>query len=154
MAGIELICVGELKFTELKGLAARYEKRIAAFVPFSLRRLKETKGPSERVVLERETRSILDHLKKDDYVIALHAAGKKMDSVGFAKFLGDRLLYGNRRLVFVIGGFAGFSEEMDQRSDQKLSFSDMTFSHDLFRVLFLEQLYRALTIIKGVPYHR
>ena len=154
MARIELICIGDLKFKELESVGAMYQKRINALAPFRLRKLREIKGIGEDQVPERETRLILEHLKDDDFVILLGSGGKKMDSHGFAKFVEDRLVYHSRKLVFVIGGFAGLTDAILQRADGALSFSAMTFPHDLFRVLFLEQLYRALTIIKGVPYHR
>jgi 23S rRNA (pseudouridine1915-N3)-methyltransferase len=77
-----------------------------------------------------------------------------MDSLQFAKFLEQKISYHPDRLVFLIGGFAGFTDRLRQRFNQNISFSDLTFSHDIFRIVFLEQVYRALTIIHGIKYHR
>jgi len=154
MAGIELIVVGELKFPGLRDVESMYVKRMGAFVPFSLQRVKEGRGGDDGAVRRTESLRILDRIKIDDQVVTLDVAGQTMDSQAFAAWLKKHLVYERRRLVFVIGGFAGVDDALDRRGDFKLSFSPMTFSHDLFRVLFLEQLYRAFTIIHGITYHR
>jgi 23S rRNA (pseudouridine1915-N3)-methyltransferase len=154
MKKIELISVGELKFKELKELEKLYAQKINHFVAFNSRSLKDVKIQEEEQKKKKEGEMMLQFLDPKDFVIALDQYGKKMDSIKFAGFLSDKLSYGADRIVFLIGGHAGLSGGLDPRIDFKLSFSDMTFGHDVFRVLFLEQLYRAFTIIKGIKYHR
>ncbi len=154
MKKVELISVGELKFKELKELEKLYEQKINHFVAFTSRSLKDVKIQDEEQKKKREGETMNQLLDSKDFVIALDQYGKKMDSVKFAGFLSDKLAYGADRVVFLIGGHAGLSSILDPRINLKLSFSDMTFGHDVFRVLFLEQLYRAFTIIKGIKYHR
>ncbi len=154
MKKIELICIGNLKFTELKSLEENFIKKINFFVDFKVKNLKEIKLKNEDMLMKKEGKMILESLNVKDFVIALDENGKKMNSIGFAKFLSDKISFYSGRVVFLIGGFVGLSKILDDRIDFKLSFSDMTFSHDLFRIIFLEQLYRAFTIIKRIKYHR
>ena len=99
-----------------------------------------------------EGREILKSVDKDDYVVLLDDKGKVFSSLDFASWLEKRQIH-NRSIVFVVGGAYGFSQEMYQRADFKLSLSAMTFSHQIIRAIFAEQLYRAFSIIKGLPYH-
>ncbi|HLP44381.1 MAG TPA: 23S rRNA (pseudouridine(1915)-N(3))-methyltransferase RlmH [Candidatus Kapabacteria bacterium] len=154
MKKVELISVGELKFKELQELEKLYARKISYFVEFSSRSLKDVKIQDEEQKKKKEGEMMGQLLAPKDFVIALDQYGKKMDSVKFAGFLEDKLAYGSDRVVFLIGGHAGLAGSLDARINFKLSFSDMTFGHDIFRVLFLEQLYRAFTIIKGIKYHR
>ncbi len=154
MKKIELICIGNLKFKKLKPLEENFIKKINFFVDFKVKNLKEIKLKNEDILMGKEGKMILESLNTKDFVIALDKYGKKMDSIGFAKFLSDKISFYSGRVVFLIGGFVGLSKILDDRIDFKLSFSDMTFSHDLFRIVFLEQLYRIFTIIKGIKYHR
>jgi len=154
MKTIELLCSGELKFVSLQELEKKYLQNINYFVKFSIKKIKEIKHQEEIIVREKETAMFLKEIKEKDYVIALDEVGKKMNSPQFARFLEQKISYHPGRLVFLIGGFAGFTDRLRQRSNQNISFSDMTFSHDIFRIVFLEQVYRALTIIHGIKYHR
>ena len=154
MKTIELLCSGDLKFKSLQELEKKYLQNINYFVKFSINKIKEIKHQEEIFVREKETAMFLKEIKEKDYVIALDKVGKKMDSPQFAKFLEQKISYYPGRLVFLIGGFAGFTDRLRQRSNQNISFSDLTFSHDIFRIVFLEQVYRALTIIHGIKYHR
>lgn len=154
MKKVELISVGELKFKELKELEKLYIQKINYFVSFTSRSLKDVKIQDEDQKKKREGEVMGQLLDPKDFVIALDQYGKKMDSLKFARFLEDKLAYGTDRVVFLIGGHAGLSEVLDPHINFKISFSDMTFGHDVFRILFLEQLYRAFTIIKGIKYHR
>ncbi len=97
---------------------------------------------------------ILATLDKRDFVIALDQYGKKLDSIKFSQLLEDKITHFPNRIVFLIGGHNGLSKELDPYINMKISFSDMVFAHDMFRILFLEQLYRAFTIIKKIKYHR
>ncbi len=154
MKHIELICPGELKFKELREIEKKYLQNINYYVKFSIKKLKETKHKEEAFVREKEGAMFAEELREKDFVVALDKEGKKMDSLQFAAFLGQKISYHPGRLVFLIGGFAGFSPALAARFNQKISFSEMTFAHDLFRIVFLEQTYRALTIIHGHKYHR
>ena len=154
MKTIELVCPGELKFKGLQELEKKYLQNINYFVKFSIKNLKEIRHKEDGFVKEKEGAMLLREIQPRDYVVALDEKGKKMDSLRFAAFLGQKISYHPGRLLFLIGGFAGFAPAVAARADLSLSFSDMTIAHDIFRVVFLEQLYRALTIIRGVKYHR
>lgn len=154
MKKIELISVGELKFKALKELEKEYSQKINYFVNFTAKNLKDIKIRDEEQKKKKEGDMMLRLLDAKDFVIGLDQYGKKMDSLKFAHLLSDKLAYGTGRIVFLIGGHSGLSKALDPRIDLKLSFSDMTFAHDIFRILFLEQLYRAFNIIKGTKYHR
>jgi 23S rRNA (pseudouridine1915-N3)-methyltransferase len=154
MSAIELLCVGELKFRGLQELENKYLQSINYYVKFSVKKLRETHGKEDAFVKEKEGALFLREIQPRDYAVALDERGKRMDSRRFAAFLQEKLAGRPGRLLFLIGGFAGFAPAVAARADFTLSFSDMTFAHDLFRVLFLEQLYRAMTIIRGHPYHR
>jgi len=154
MKKIELICIGNLKFKDLKFFEEDFTKKLNFFVDFKVNNLKEVKLKNEDLLREKEGKMILESLNIKDFVIALDKYGKKMDSIGFARFLSDKISFFPGRIVFLIGGFMGLSKILDDRIDLKLCFSDMTFSHDIFRIVFLEQLYRVFTIIKGIKYHR
>jgi 23S rRNA (pseudouridine1915-N3)-methyltransferase len=154
MKTIELLCSGELKFKSLQELEKKYLQNINYFVKFSIKKIKEIKHQEESFVREKETAAFLEEIKEKDYVIALDQGGKKMDSLQFAKALGQKISYHPGRLVFLIGGHAGFTDLLRRRCNQLISFSDLTFSHDILRIVFLEQVYRALTIINGIKYHR
>jgi 23S rRNA (pseudouridine1915-N3)-methyltransferase len=154
MKKIELICVGHLKFKALHVLEQDYLKKINFFASFSIHSLKDVKSAQEALKIKKEGRMILELVDKNDFVIALDRQGKKMDSLEFSRFLSDKISRHPGRIVFLVGGHAGLADSLDNRIDFKLSFSEMTFAHDIFRILFLEQLYRAFTIAKGIKYHR
>jgi 23S rRNA (pseudouridine1915-N3)-methyltransferase len=154
MKQIELLVVGDLKFKGLKELEKEYSKKINFFTNFLIKAVKDIRIQDEEIKKKKEGASLLSLIQKNDYVIALNEKGKKKNSLDFSQFISQQLSYGVDRIVFLIGGPAGLSKELDSRINFKLSFSDMTFAHDIFRILFLEQLYRAFTIIKGIKYHR
>lgn len=154
MKTIDLIVVGDSKFREFQEMEKKYLHSINYFVKFSVIPIRDGKAKEERVIREREAEAIRRCLKPHDFVIALDRCGRKMSSEQFADLLGEKISYHNGRIVFLIGGFCGLAEELVTAAHLRLSFSDMTFAHDVFRILFLEQLYRALTIIHGIKYHR
>ena len=154
MKKIELICIGDLKFDALKKLEQKYVKKINFFTSFSIRTIKDVKSPDDTLKITKEGKMISELLEKKDFVIALDQQGKKMNSIEFSRLLSDKILWHPNRVVFLIGGHAGLAKSLDNQIDFKLSFSDMTIAHDVFRILFLEQMYRAFTIIKGIKYHR
>jgi 23S rRNA (pseudouridine1915-N3)-methyltransferase len=154
MKTIELACPGELKFKGLQELEKKYLQNINYYVKFSIKKFKETRNREEGFVREKEGAMFLQEIQPKDFVVALDEKGRKMDSLRFAALLQEKISYHPGRLVFLIGGFAGFAPAVAARADQTISFSEMTVAHDIFRIVFLEQLYRAMTIIHGVKYHR
>jgi 23S rRNA (pseudouridine1915-N3)-methyltransferase len=153
---IELIVVGKTDMKEVSALVDMYSKRINHYAKFSityLPDLRNTKNLSEPQQKSAEGEMLLKDVTVGDYVVLLDEAGEEMRSVAFAQWLQKRMNSGVRRLVLMIGGPYGFSEAVYARANAKLSLSKMTFSHQIVRAIFTEQLYRAFTIIKGEPYH-
>ena len=147
-----LICMGRLKEKYWRDAANEYEKRLSRFGKFEEIELPDLPEPAnsspavEAQICEKEGRAILQKVREDDIVIALCIGGKQLDSVQ----LGDT----GRRVVFIIGGSLGLSPQVVARANFKLSFSPMTFPHQLARVMLLEQLYRAMKIRAGERYHK
>lgn len=133
-----------------------YASRIRKYTVFDITTipdLKNTKNMPSSEQKIREGKKILQSLDTSDYIILLDERGKEFRTTGFSELLGKILMLPKKRIVFVIGGPWGFSEEVYEKSDLRMSLSKMTFPHQMVRLLFLEQLYRAFTIIKGEPYH-
>ena len=137
-------------------MADLYSNRIKKYTVFEIITLPDLKNAGNISVQEqkvKEGKKIIQSISSDDYVILLDEKGKEHRSVEFSGLLEKIFMLPKKRIIFVIGGSWGFSEEVYSRADLKMSLSRMTFSHQLVRLLFLEQLYRAFTIIKGEPYH-
>ena len=153
---LKLIWVGKTVGSPLKEGIADYAGRLTHYTSFSIEEipeLKQVSALSKEQVKEREGALVAARLKDSDYVILLDEHGKRFTSVAWARDLEQKMLHGSRDLVFVIGGAYGFSKSLYARADELLSLSEMTFSHQLVRLVFVEQLYRAFTIIRGEPYH-
>ena len=153
---ITLLVVGKTIDKQLIKLAEEYQNRLKHYVTFNLSvipELKNTKHLSETEQKEKEADLILKQIDAGDEVALLDERGKQYSSVDFAGFVERKLLSSTKRMVFIVGGPYGFSERVYSRATAKISLSQMTFSHQMVRVIFLEQLYRAMTIIKGEPYH-
>lgn len=154
-----LICVGRLKERYWREAAAEYGKRLTRFGRFETIELPDLPEPVnsspaiERQIRQKEGEAILAKIREDDVVIALCIEGKQLDSVQLSQKLGE-LSASGRRVVFVIGGSLGLSEAVVSRAQMKLSFSPMTFPHQLARVMLLEQTYRAMKIAAGERYHK
>ena len=152
---ITLLTVGKTDVSWVKEGLDLYVSRLRHYVPFALTeipQLKNVSSLSRDQIREKEGELILKALRPADEVILLDERGKRFRSVDFARFVEGKTLQG-RNLVFVIGGAYGFSEAVYRRADGMISLSEMTFSHQMVRTIFAEQLYRAFTIIKGEPYH-
>lgn len=150
-----LLLVGKTQDKHFAAAIDDYVNRLSHYVPFSVEvipDLRNTKSLSEAQQKEKEGDLIMRRIQPADTVVLLDERGKEMESVGFAGWL-QRKMNTSRRLVFVIGGPYGFSRQVYQRADEMVSMSRMTFSHQMVRLIFVEQLYRACTIIKGEPYH-
>lgn len=151
-----LLVIGKTDKDFVKKGIDEYQKRLVHYLPFEFKiipDLKNTKNLSENQQKQKEGELILEKLKPTDTLILLDENGKEFSSVGFSKFMEQKMISGTRNLVFVIGGPYGFSEEVYKKAQGKISLSKMTFSHQMIRMIFIEQLYRAMTIIKGEPYH-
>jgi 23S rRNA (pseudouridine1915-N3)-methyltransferase len=139
----------------IKGFSL-YEQRLKHYITFEtvvIPALKNTKALSIEQQKQKEAELILKHTQPSDRMILLDENGKEYNSVGFSEFLQQQMNSGIKNLVFVVGGPYGFSEEIYKRANGKLSLSKMTFSHQMVRLFFIEQVYRAMTILKNEPYH-
>jgi 23S rRNA (pseudouridine1915-N3)-methyltransferase len=157
---IRVICVGKIKENFYTDAVEEYSKRLSRYCKLEIVELPDEKTPdnaSDTVnaqIKEKEGKRILGSLSDSDYVCALAIEGKMLDSVELSQFI-DRLgIEGKSSIAFVIGGSLGLSGEVLSRADMKLSFSKMTFPHQLMRVILLEQVYRAYRIMKNEPYHK
>ena len=153
---IRLILVGKTEEQYLKHGMAEYAGRIVHYCKFSILEipeLKNVKALSREQIKDREGELVLKNISPAEEVILLDERGKVFSSVEWAREMEKKFLYSSRDITFVIGGSYGFSQAVYGRADGKISLSKMTFSHQLCRVIFLEQLYRMFTIIKGEPYH-
>ena len=154
-----LICMGKLKEKYWRDAAAEYEKRLSRFGKWETIELPDLPEPSnsspaiEEQIKKKEGEAILSKVRDGDVVVCLCIDGKQMDSVQLSKKLTE-LIDTGRRVVFVIGGSLGLSDEVVRRAQLKLSFSPMTFPHQLARIMLLEQTYRALKIAAGERYHK
>ena len=154
-----LICMGKLKEKYWRDAAAEYEKRLSRFGKWETIELPDLPEPSnsspaiEEQIKKKEGDAILSKVRDGDVVVCLCIDGKQMDSVQLSKKLTE-LIDTGRRVVFVIGGSLGLSDEVVRRAQLKLSFSPMTFPHQLARIMLLEQTYRALKIAAGERYHK
>ena len=153
---ITLLTMGKTDVSWVRQGLDVYVSRIGHYIPFTLNeipQLKNVSSLSQSQIKEKEADLILSAIKPSDDVILLDERGKMMRSQEFASWLSDKMARSGKDIVFVIGGAYGFSERVYSRSDGKISLSPMTFSHQMVRTIFAEQLYRAFTIIKGEPYH-
>lgn len=151
----ELIQVGRTVSKHFQAAIDDYTVRIGHYMPFSVTtipELRNTKNLTEQQQKQAEGELIMKQLQQQDTVVLLDEHGVEMRSVDFAAWL-ERKRLSARRLVFVIGGPYGFAPALYERADEKISLSRLTFSHQMVRLVFAEQLYRACTIIKGEPYH-
>lgn len=153
---ITLLTVGKTDKDWVKQGLDIYVSRLKHYVPFAMTEIPELKNVSalsKDQIKIREGELILKNIRNSDDVILLDERGKQYSSMELAGVIRDKMTYGGRDIVFVIGGAYGFSDAVYARADSKLSLSRMTFSHQMVRAIFVEQIYRAFTIIKGEPYH-
>lgn len=153
---IRLIAVGKTDHAAIQTLLEEYSKRLGFYIKFELEiipDLKNSKNLSEASQKEKEGELILKKVQTSDELVLLDEQGKQYSSVDFSDYLQKKMNAGLKQLIFVIGGPYGFSAEVYQRANGKISLSKMTFSHQMVRVFFVEQLYRAFTILKNEPYH-
>lgn len=152
---ITLLQTGKTRDRFILDGVEEFVSRVRHYVPFNMETvpdLKNTRSMTMKEVQEKEADGILKRIKPGDYVVLLDERGRSFSSIGFAEHLNSLDARVNH-LVFIIGGPYGFSPRVYERAGEKLSLSPLTFSHQLIRVLFMEQLYRAFTILRGEPYH-
>lgn len=153
---IKLLAIGKTDNRHLQFLIDEYSKRLSFYVRFNIEiipDIKNSKNLSEKQQKTKEGELILKKLNASDILILLDEGGKQMDSLGFANYLQKHMNSGVKQVVFVIGGPYGFSDEVYKKANGKLSLSKMTFSHQMIRLFFIEQLYRGFTILRNEPYH-
>ena len=157
---ITIVTVGKIKEKYLRDAVDEYTKRLSKYCRLEIIQVADEKTPEnasetvENQIRQKEGERILKYLKEDAYVITLEIGGKMLDSVEFSKKIENLGIQGKSHLNFVIGGSIGLGQEVLKRSDYGLSFSKMTFPHQLMRVILLEQIYRGYRIMAGEPYHK
>ena len=152
---ITLIQVGKTNENYIQTGIKEYQKRLKNYIVFEEITVAEAKNKKKTIKEQKveEAKNILKEIKGGDLVILLDEKGKEYNSVGYSQFLQKQLNSGVKRVTFVVGGAYGFSEVVYARSNQKIALSKMTFSHQMVRLIFKEQLYRGFTILKNEPYH-
>ena len=153
---IKLLAIGKTDNKQLQLLIDDYTKRLGHYIKFSLEiipDLKKVKNLNEAQQKQKEGELLLNKVSNTDVLVLLDENGKQLDSVDFSSYLQKHMNSGIKQLIFVIGGSYGFSEDVYKKAQGKLSLSKMTFSHQMVRLFFIEQLYRGFTILKNEPYH-
>ena len=158
MLNINIVCLGKIKEDYLKMAIAEYSKRLSKYCNLTITELSDEKLPEKindiiKEIKNKECNKIINSIKKDSYIFALDLRGKQYSSEEFSKKIDDIALNFNSTITFIIGGTLGLNDEILNISNEKISFSKMTFPHQLFRVFVLEQLFRAFKISKGETYH-
>ena len=157
---ITILCVGKIKESFYRDAVSEYAKRLSKYTKFEVVEVPDEECPEsaskalEEQIKEKEGERILKKIPKGAYVIVLAIDGKKKDSVEFSENLQKIFLSGKSEICFVIGGSLGLSDAVQKTGDERLSFSDMTFPHQLMRVILSEQIYRAFRIMNHEPYHK
>ena len=153
---IELWCIGKNSFDFVEKGVSEFASRLKHYTKFNILYfddVKRGKKDNPLLIKDKEGKMILNKLADKDLLILLDEKGREMDSIKFSAFIQNKMLYSSKKVIFLIGGAFGFSKDIYQRADDKISLSKMTFSHQLIRVCFVEQLYRAFTILKNEKYH-
>ena len=157
---ITIVCVGKIKEKFYRDALVEYTKRLSRYCSLSITEVADEKTKEQAsdvecaIIKDREGERILKSIREDGYVIALAIDGKNLDSVELSKKIENLALTGKSNLYFVIGGSLGLSDEVMKRADYKLSFSRMTFPHQLMQMILLEQIYRGYRILNHEPYHK
>ncbi len=150
---IKIICLGKIKEKYFVDAIDEYKKRISKFHPIEIIELEDVGITDKKVALKKEEEKLLKVINDKDYIITLEIEGKELDSVSFAEKIND-IFISNSNITFIIGGSYGLSDNIKALSNFKLSFSKMTFPHQLFRVILMEQIYRAFKINNNEEYHK
>ena len=154
---ISLVVIGKTNGKFLIDGINEYTKRLSFYIPFNIVYLPDIKNNKKLTFEQQKTQEgaiLLGEIDKSDYVVLLDEHGKEFTSIEFSRYIEKKMTTVSKRLVFVVGGPYGFSNEVKERANEKISLSKMTFSHEMIRLIFTEQLYRAMTIINHEPYHQ
>ncbi|MDC1105980.1 23S rRNA (pseudouridine(1915)-N(3))-methyltransferase RlmH [Prolixibacteraceae bacterium] len=153
---VTFLVIGKTDQNHLQEGIKIFEKRLGHYLPYEMKIIPDIKNNrklSENQQKEKEGELILQQVQNSDTMVIMDERGDMFDSIGFSKYLEKKMVMGTRNLIFVIGGPYGFSQKVYDRANGKISLSKMTFSHQMVRLIFVEQLYRAMTILKNEPYH-
>lgn len=157
---ISIICVGKVKEKYFRDAISEYEKRLSKYCKLEIIEVPDEKTPDnagkalEKQIKEKEASRILKYIKEDAYVFSLEIQGEKPDSFSLAKQIDTLAVQGKSHIQFIIGGSLGLHQSVSKAAHKAISFSNMTFPHQLMRVILLEQIYRSYRIIMGEPYHK
>ena len=157
---VTIVCVGKIKEDFYRKAVSEYEKRLSRYCKLEIIEVQDEKTPDhagsvlEEQIKEKEAARILRHLKEDAYIFSLEIEGEQLDSVSFAGQIGQLGVQGKSHIQFVIGGSLGLHESVSGAAHMAISFSKMTFPHQLMRVILLEQIYRSFRIMRKEPYHK
>lgn len=150
---IKILCVGKIKENFFKDAISEYSKRLSKYTNLQIIEVDDINSDNINTILDKEKDLIIKHISSKDYVITLEIEGKQLNSLEFSKKIEELQIY-NSSIVFIIGGSYGLHQQIKDRADYKLSFSKLTFPHQLFRIILLEQIYRAYKIINNESYHK
>ena len=150
---IKIICVGKIKEKFYKEAIEEYTKRLSKYTKLNIIEVEDINLDNEELIKQKESEQILKHIEKKDYIITLEIEGKQLSSIELSKKIQELETF-NPNITFIIGGSYGLDNEIKNMSDLKLSFSKLTFPHQLFRVILLEQIYRAYKIKNNESYHK
>lgn len=156
---ITIVCIGNVKEAALKQLIQEYQKRLSkpydvTWIELAESKSKTTSQKQLQQVIDDESTRIMEKLDSKDSVVLCDVSGKAINSIDFSKLIDDNFTYNTSNLVFVIGGSYGVNETLKKRANTRISFSKLTFPHQLFRVILIEQIYRAYTIVSNITYHK
>ena len=156
---ITIVCIGNVKEPSLKQLIQEYQKRLSkpydvTWIELAESKSKTTSQKQLQQVIDDESTRIMEKLDSKDSVVLCDVSGKAINSIDFSKLIDDNFTYNTSNLVFVIGGSHGVNETLKKRANTRISFSKLTFPHQLFRVILIEQIYRAYTIVSNITYHK
>jgi 23S rRNA (pseudouridine1915-N3)-methyltransferase len=151
---LHFVWIGKTKDRQCSALTNEYLRRLAHFASCEISELKEAGEPGGERVIAVEGRKLLSAVERDDYVVLLDERGQQMSSAELAEFIRIREVSGTRRMAFIIGGFAGVSDAVREKAQKQLALSRLTFTHEMARVILTEQIYRAYSILAGLPYHK
>lgn len=150
---IKILCVGKIKEKFFKDAISEYSKRLSKYTNLQIIEVDDINSDNINIILDKEKDLIIKHISSKDYVITLEIEGKQLNSLEFSKKIEELQIY-NSSIVFIIGGSYGLHQQIKDRADYKFSFSKLTFPHQLFRIILLEQIYRAYKIINNESYHK
>lgn len=150
---IKILCVGKIKEPFFKDAISEYSKRLSKYTSLQIIEVDDINSDNINIILDKEKELLIKHITSKDYVITLEIEGRQLDSLELAKKIEGLQIY-NSNIVFIIGGSYGLHQQIKDRADFKLSFSKLTFPHQLFRIILLEQIYRAYKIMNNESYHK